>query len=177
MIHVHRGAQGLQALLGEAITGIIISDRWWGYHRLPLEQRQVCWAHLKRDFQKCKERGGEGKIVGELGLLVQEDVFTLWWEFREGLIDRQRLMRQMEPAVEDLRIGLERGSGCADHKVAAFCDNLLALYPRHCGYSQESTGLSPLIITRNGFCGWAYSGGRTLLVATVGQVAASWSES
>ena len=129
VIHAQRGAQGLQALLGEAITGIIISDRWWGYHRLPLEQRQVCWAHLKRDFQKCKERGGEGKIVGELGLVVQEDVFTLWWEFREGLIDRQRFMSQIEPAVKELRIGLERGSGCADHKVAAFCDNILALYP------------------------------------------------
>ncbi|MBY0458958.1 MAG: IS66 family transposase, partial [Gemmataceae bacterium] len=76
VIHVHRGARGLQALLGEAITGIVISDRWGVYNRLPLEQRQVCWAHLKRDFQKCKERGGEGKIVGDVGLMVVEDVFT-----------------------------------------------------------------------------------------------------
>ena len=29
VIHVQRGAKGLQALLGEAITGIVISDRWW----------------------------------------------------------------------------------------------------------------------------------------------------
>ena len=82
VIHVHRGARGLKELLGEAITGIVISDRWWGYNRLPLEQRQVCWAHLKRDFQKCKERGGGGKAVGEVGLMVVEDVFTLWWDFR-----------------------------------------------------------------------------------------------
>jgi transposase len=129
VIHVHRGSRGLQALLGEAIAGIIISDRWGVYNRLPLEQRQVCWAHLKRDYQKCKERGGEGKLVGDLGLLVQEDVFTLWWEFREGLIDRQNFARQLEPLVEELRIGLERGSGCADSKVATFCDNLLTLYP------------------------------------------------
>ena len=38
VIHAQRGAQNLQALLGDAITGIIISDRWWGYHRLPMEQ-------------------------------------------------------------------------------------------------------------------------------------------
>jgi transposase len=129
VIHVQRGARGLHALLGEAITGIVISDRWWGYNRLPLEQRQVCWAHLKRDFQKCKERAGGGKVVGDVGLVVVEDVFTLWREFREGLIDRQALAMNLEPAVEELRQALERGSGCADHKVSAFCDNLLTLYP------------------------------------------------
>jgi transposase len=129
VIHVQRGARGLKALLGEAIAGIVISDRWWGYNGLPLEQRQVCWAHLKRDFQKCLERGGPGKVVGDIGLMVVEDVFTLWWEYREGLIDRPSLGTQLEPLIEELRAALERGSGCADPKVMAFCDNLLALYP------------------------------------------------
>jgi transposase len=129
VIHVRRGACGLKALLGEAITGVVISDRWWGYNGLPLEQRQVCWAHLKRDFRKCLERGGPGKAIGEVGLMVVEDVFTLWWEYREGLIDRPSLGAQLEPVIEELRVALERGSGCADGKVMAFCDNLLVLYP------------------------------------------------
>lgn len=129
VIHVHRGARGLKALLGEAIAGIIISDRWWGYNGLPLEQRQVCWAHLKRDFQKCRERGGPGKVVGDVGSMVVADVFTLWWDFRQRWIERERLAAQLEPLVEELRQALERGSGCADPKVAAFCDNLLTLYP------------------------------------------------
>ncbi len=129
VIHLRRGASGLKALLGEAITGIVISDRWWGYNGLPLEQRQVCWAHLKRDFQKCLERGGPGKAVGDVGLAVVEDLFTLWWEYREGLIDRPVLGTQLEPVIEELREALERGSSCADAKVVAFCDNLLTLYP------------------------------------------------
>jgi transposase len=129
VIHVQRGAKGLRALLGEAIRGVVISDRWWGYNGLPLEQRQVCWAHLKRDFRKCKERGGSGEIVGDVGLAVVEDVFTLWWDYREGLIDRTRLGARLTPAIEELREALERGSGCADGKVTAFCDNLLMLYP------------------------------------------------
>jgi transposase len=129
VIHVHRGVRGLKALLGEAITGIVISDRWWGYNRLPLEQRQVCWAHLKRDFRKCCERGGPGRVVGDVGLMVVEDVFTLWWEYREGLIDRPSLGTRLEPLIEELRAALERGSGCADPKVGTFCDNLLTLYP------------------------------------------------
>jgi transposase len=129
VIHVQRGSRGLEALLGEAIAGIIISDRWGVYNGLPLEQRQICWAHLKRDFQKCLERGGPGKLVGDIGLMVVEDVFTLWWEYREGLIDRASLGMQLEPLIEELRVALERGSGCADRKVMAFCDNLLTLYP------------------------------------------------
>ena len=129
VVHAQRGAGGLKALLGEAIAGIVISDRWWGYHGLPLEQRQVCWAHLKRDFQKCRERGGPGKVVGDVGAVVVEDVFTLWWEYREGLIDRPALTTQLEPLIEELRAALERGSGCADAKVGTFCDNVLALYP------------------------------------------------
>ena len=129
VIHVHRGSRGLKELLGEAITGVVISDRWWGYNKLPIEQRQVCWAHLKRDFQKCLERGGAGKVVGDVGLTVVEDVFTLWWEYREGLIDRPVLGEGLKPLIEELRVALERGSGCADPKVSAFCDNLLTLYP------------------------------------------------
>ena len=129
VIHVPRGARGLQALWGAAIRGIVISDRWWGYNGLPLEPRQVCWAHLKRDFQKCLERGGPGKVVGDVGLVVVEDVFTLCWEYREGLIDRGALGRQLEPLIEELHLALEHGSGCADPKVMAFCDNLLTLYP------------------------------------------------
>ena len=129
VIHVQRGARGLETLLGAAIRGIVISDRWWGYNGLPLEQRQVCWAHLKRDFQKCLERGGPGKVVGDVGLMVVGDVFTLWWEYREGLIDRGALGRQLEPLIEELHLALEHGSGCADPKVMAFCDNLLTLYP------------------------------------------------
>jgi len=31
--------------------------------------------------------------------------------------------------IKELREALEHGSGRADHKVAAFCDNLLKLYP------------------------------------------------
>ena len=129
VIHVHRGARGLRELLGEAITGIVISDRWWGYNKLPLEQRQVCWAHLKRDFQKCLERGGAGKVVGDVGLMVVEDVFTLWWDFRQRAISREALVTQLEPLADELRVALERGSGCAEPKVSAFCDNLLTLYP------------------------------------------------
>jgi len=53
VIHVRRNFEGLKALLGETITGIVCSDRWAAYSKLPLHLRQICWAHLRRDFQKA----------------------------------------------------------------------------------------------------------------------------
>src|SRR5207253_2766629 len=52
VIHARRSAAGLTALLGAEIHGILCSDRWGPYSRVPEERRQICWAHLKRDFQK-----------------------------------------------------------------------------------------------------------------------------
>jgi hypothetical protein len=36
-------------------TAIVTSDRWWAYNHLPLARRQICWAHLQRDFQAHAE--------------------------------------------------------------------------------------------------------------------------
>jgi hypothetical protein len=51
VIHAQRSALGLAALLGQEIDGILHSDRWHVYRHVPEERRQLCWAHLKRDFQ------------------------------------------------------------------------------------------------------------------------------
>src|SRR5262245_10477919 len=48
VVHLRRGAAGLKALLGEAVRGLIISDRWSAYQVVPLCRRQVCWAHTIR---------------------------------------------------------------------------------------------------------------------------------
>jgi transposase len=129
VIHARRGWQGLAALLGEAITGVVCSDRWAAYDRLPIAARQVCWAHLKRDFRRCLERGGAAEAIGRAGSEAVEGLFGAWWDFRQRLIDRPTLQARVEPIARDLQAALERGCGGADAKAAAFCENLLALYP------------------------------------------------
>jgi transposase len=42
---------------------IVTSDRWWAYSHLPLKRRQLCWAHLKRDFAAHAEG-----LAGEKGV-------------------------------------------------------------------------------------------------------------
>jgi transposase len=129
VIHLRRNFAGLQALLGETILGIVCSDRWTVYSKLPLERRQICWAHLKRDFQKLIDRGGPAEAIGRAGLEVVECLFADWWEFRRGELDRPGLQARLDPVARELQGVLEQGSSCADSKAATFCANVLALYP------------------------------------------------
>jgi transposase len=129
VIHLRRGFAGLQALLGEAITGVVCSDRWSAYSKLPLELRQICWAHLRRDFQKLIDRGGPAEAIGRVGLEVVECLFADWWASRRGELDRPGLRARVERMARELQSTLERGCSCADSKAGTFCANLLALYP------------------------------------------------
>jgi transposase len=129
VIHLRRSFEGLQALLGETITGVICSDRWSVYNKLPLELRQICWAHLKRDFQKLVDRGGPAEAIGRAGLEVVECLFADWWAFRRGEMDRAGLQARLGSVARELQGVLEQGCSCADSKAATFCANLLALYP------------------------------------------------
>jgi transposase len=123
-----RGAAGLAALLGQKIKGIISSDRWSVYGQLKLGLRQLCWAHLKRDFQKLVDRGGAAKEYGELGLAMVSIVFENWHLFRGGG-SRAALQRELEPFRDMMRSWLGDGARCRDAKVAALCGNLLAVEP------------------------------------------------
>src|SRR5438034_3392956 len=124
-----RGALGLAALLGDKIKGIISSDRWSVYAQLKLGLRQVCWAHLKRDFQKLVDRQSDGKDIGEMGLGAVEVIFEWWHTFRGGGLSRGQLQRQIAPVRQMLREWLELGCACQDRKAAAFCANVLAVEP------------------------------------------------
>jgi transposase len=59
-------------------TAIVTSDRWWDYSHLPLARRQICWAHLRRDFKAHAEGPGAEKAFGEAGLEICEELFWTW---------------------------------------------------------------------------------------------------
>jgi transposase len=128
LICLRRGAVGLKALLGETLLGTICGDRWSVYNLASVYRRQVCWAHLKRDFRKCEGYGGEAARVGRAGGRVVKEVFTLWHLFRGGGCTRQELIDRIDPIAARLQSWLEHGRRHAP-KVATFCGNLLALAP------------------------------------------------
>jgi transposase len=129
LIHARRGWKGLAALLGEEVRGLIGSDRWGAYGRLSVWCRQVCWAHLRRDFQKLVDRGGAAARLGKKLQPIADRVFHEWHLFRGGTFDRQALQERLSDDAEGLERLLRAGCRCADAKAAAFCENVLALLP------------------------------------------------
>src|SRR5436305_1862282 len=65
-------------LLGEEPKPIVISDRFPGYEWIKLRSRQICWAHLRRDFQAMIDRDGEGAEVGRQLLWQSNKSFESW---------------------------------------------------------------------------------------------------
>jgi len=128
VVHARRGVAGLVALLGEEIGGILCSDRWAAYARIPARRRQVCWAHLKRDFRKVVDGGGPSATVGRVGLRVVKKVFRQWHLFRGGGCTRAQLQEVLGPLELRLnRVLLWGAIVGTDAKVARFCENVLAL--------------------------------------------------
>ncbi len=127
VIHAKRSAVGLAALLGEEIDGILHSDRWHVYLQVPAERRQICWAHLKRDFRKIVDSGGPSVFVGRRGLRIVKEVFAAWHRFREGKVTRRQLQKLIEPLQRRLGKALIEGGLGSDARVAKFCANVLEL--------------------------------------------------
>src|SRR5262249_23142524 len=101
LIHARRGVEGLAALLGEQVKGVVCSDRWSAYGRLSPWCRQVCWAHLKRDFQKLVDRGGPAARLGRKLQRIAGRVFEEWHLFRGGTFGRRALQNHLNGEAEE----------------------------------------------------------------------------
>ncbi|UCC88990.1 MAG: IS66 family transposase [Anaerolineales bacterium] len=124
-----RSAGGLKRLLGESFKGIIGSDRWSAYRGLNPLRRQLCWAHLKRDFQAFIDRGGEPAIIGNLLLAQVKAMFELWYRVRDGTLSRTDFQVAMQPIQAEVK-GLLRIGTLLDHpRTRKTCHNILSLEP------------------------------------------------
>src|SRR5262249_54671408 len=114
LIHARRGWHASAALLGEKVQGLGCSERRGAYGRLSPCCRQVCWAHLKRAFQKLVDRGGPAARLGQRLQRPAERVFEQWHLFRGGGFDRAELQRRLDGTAEAFERVLQGGRRCAD---------------------------------------------------------------
>ena len=125
-----RGKAVVQALLGADWTGIVGSDRYSAYRYLPLERRQVCWAHLIREFRKIAAYNQHQRPLGERLLAIATRIFAVWHRFRAEAIDRSTFLLEVTPLEAELRQALEDGLDPPHAVVAgALCGNLLDCWP------------------------------------------------
>ncbi len=123
-----RGADAVRELVGATYRQVLTSDRAKCFLGYPRRLRQVCWAHLRRDFQAMIDRGGPGARIGK-ALLGHSDVLFAWWyRIRDGTLARSTfhrdVMNLLRPAF---RADLEAGLACGCAKTAGTCREMLKL--------------------------------------------------
>ncbi len=122
-----RGAKGAKQLLGETFGGIVGSDRWSGYSWLEPQRRQLCWAHLKRDYQAFVDRGGESERTGQALLEQTRQMFGLWYRVRNGTLNRADFRTSMLPIKARVGELLREGTTLDHDKTRRTCQNILKL--------------------------------------------------
>ena len=132
VFRIAAGRHGCEArmLLGERFAGIVCSDRWGGYDYLDPTRRQLCWAHLLRDFIAHSEGMGEQQRFGDDGLQIAHELFAAWDAYQHDG-DQARLRTQTAPLEAKLRALLEHAARKSPrtkyHRV--FAKNLLNRWP------------------------------------------------
>lgn len=130
LFHVARSRGGAVArwLLGPGFHWVLTSDRFSAYNWLALRHRQICWAHLKRDFQAMMDRGGAAWEVGNALMCFVQDVFTWWYRVRDGTpepMSRATFRKYIRGLRPRFRATLEEGARCGCTKTAGTCREIL----------------------------------------------------
>ena len=120
-----RGAVGAASLLGADYAGIVGSDRYSAYNWLDPLKRQVCWAHLIRDFQALVERGGESKTIGRLLLIQVKQMFAWWQRVRDGTLTRADFQSAMQSIRKEVSALLHIGTFVKQVITRRACQNIL----------------------------------------------------
>lgn len=128
-ITLTRCTSAAQDLLGETFNGILNSDRYGAYNWVSIEQRQLCWAHLTREFIKISERTGASTEIGTALLKQQEKLFELWYQVRDGTLTRCDFQLGVEPIRHSLKSTLQQA---ADYEIGSQEKTPLAKTVRTC---------------------------------------------
>ena len=121
----HRSGDVARALLGSEPNQVVGSDRFGAYEWIAARWRQICWAHLRRDFQAMIDRGGDGRPIGETLLKRSHRLFHNWHRMRDGTSDWETFGDRMTRLRREVRRALEEGSRCGCAKTSATCFEIL----------------------------------------------------
>ena len=124
-----RHEDNAKALLAET-KAVVTSDRWWAYTHLPLHRRQLCWAHLARDFKAHAEGMAAEREFGEHGLRICERLFWAWEVFQHTH-DRRELQATIRQLQREFKPIARRYAGkSARYKYCrGIARNLLRAWP------------------------------------------------
>jgi len=124
-----RGGESAQKLAIE-FKGVLVVDRWSAYDVLGVKAVQYCWAHLKRDWEKFRLRGGVDADLAERLARETDRLFDWWHWVKQGRRDRAWLQGSVKRLRRTFRRLLEEGVQTASAKTRGTCGELLATFER-----------------------------------------------
>jgi transposase len=121
MVHAKRGQVAARTLLDQ-FSGVLVSDRWGGYNFFD-GLRQICWAHLKRDFKAVSESDGRlGEIGTELHDLARR-IMRLRIRVRDGTLKWRTFQNRMPLLIDNVE-GLLAEAALHDGSLAGKCSRI-----------------------------------------------------
>src|SRR5262245_56120883 len=121
----NRSGDVAKALLGSEDGQVVGSDRFSAYDWILARWRQVCWAHLRRDFQAMIDRGGDGEETGRRLLSLSNRLFRHWHRVRDGTLEWSSFRERMNRLRREVKQALQEGSRGSCVKTAATCFEIL----------------------------------------------------
>lgn len=124
LIRLKRNRTSFHDLQGPT-PGVLTTDRFSVYSHLESGKRQVCWAHLRRDFQAMVDRKNCGSAMGAELLVWTDFLFEHWPKVRDGTQPRSWFETEVLPDLRaSVRVVLERGQKCGCAKTEGVCREL-----------------------------------------------------
>ncbi len=119
-----RSAKAMRRLVGKRFRGVLVTDRMGAYDQHPTERRQICWAHLERDFRALAEGSRGGRRFGKQAVRLAQAVMRAQRHFGEHG-DRDRMRRELRLTWDRLLTLLVRGADSKHRRVRGTTRHLL----------------------------------------------------
>lgn len=138
-IEQSRGKKVLREMFPEGFDGNITSDRYAVYNVFNMDQRQICWAHLLRDFTRFSHSADPFSQKVGIGLLYQANrMFKVYHQYKNAKITRNQFLREISDIKKRVGVWIYRGSEVFNlPRLNRFCKNLEKIQPAlwHFAYS------------------------------------------
>jgi transposase len=121
----NRSARVARAVLGTQDGSIAVTDRCSSYDWIAAAGRQVCWSHLRRDFQAMIDRGGAAEPIGKKLLRLSDRLFRWWHRLEAEEVEWGRFRTAMARLRREVRTALEDGVRCECARTRGTCAEIL----------------------------------------------------
>ena len=124
-----RGSEVLTQVLGKVYEGILGVDRWGAYTKYHKGLMQLCWEHLKRDFQGILDIGKkvgskEAQSFARRMENLRKKLMAMWYQFKDGELTRSQLIEETEPIRTKIEEWLRSHCDSPVQKVRVFARRL-----------------------------------------------------